>query len=47
MVNKGDIVEQGKEIALSGQTGNTTGPHLHFEIRMNNQAVNPRTIIEF
>ncbi|OIO52916.1 hypothetical protein AUJ46_06610 [Candidatus Peregrinibacteria bacterium CG1_02_54_53] len=31
-VNPGDIIEKGEQIALSGQTGDTTGPHLHFQI---------------
>lgn len=40
-VSKGDIVVQGQEIAEVGMTGNTTGPHLHFEIRKNNEFLNP------
>jgi hypothetical protein len=33
MVEKGDYIEVGEQIGLSGNTGMTTGPHLHFEVR--------------
>ena len=44
-VSAGDTVEAGKQIAAVGSTGNSTGNHLHFEIRLDGKQVNPQTYV--
>ena len=41
LVNVGDVVKAGEAIARSGSTGRSTGPHLHYEVRLHGDAVDP------
>lgn len=45
-VNQGDKITQGQEIAEVGSTGNSTGPHLHFEVRLSEEPINPQSILD-
>lgn len=47
LVEVGDIVNKGDIISEVGNTGNSTGPHLHFEIRVDGEAIDPTSVLRF
>ena len=47
LVEAGDTVEKGEIIGMSGQTGEVSGPHLHFQIYYHDQLVDPEPFLDF
>lgn len=45
LVSPGDTVYKGQQIAKAGSTGNSTGPHCHFEIRVDDTRINPKNYL--
>ena len=45
-VRKGDYVQRSQIIALSGNTGRSTGPHLHYQVNLRGQPVDPLEIVQ-
>ncbi len=44
LVKEGDVIRKGETIALVGSTGNSTGPHLHFEIKVDGKLIDPASV---
>jgi murein DD-endopeptidase MepM/ murein hydrolase activator NlpD len=45
-VKQGEKIEKGKILGKVGSTGQSTGPHLHFELRQNGKAADPQALLK-
>jgi murein DD-endopeptidase MepM/ murein hydrolase activator NlpD len=45
LVKRNDVVRAGQVVALSGSTGRSTAPHLHFEVRLQGRSIDPTTLV--
>ena len=45
LVQRNDMVRAGQVVALSGNSGRSTAPHLHFEIRLQGRSLDPTTLV--
>ena len=46
LVNVGDVVEKGQAISLMGSTGRSTGPHVHYEVLLNDRQIDPLSFVQ-
>ena len=46
-IKKGDLIDCGDTIGYMGSTGLSTGPHLHFEIKVRNNKIDPQLVMDF
>lgn len=45
LVSPGQVIRRGDQVATVGQSGRSTGPHLHYEVSVNGQVIDPKKFI--